>query len=222
MGKRTVPESSGRRGNKVTGFLAKGVADGQLGRVLAGGATPGAPQEAPRYEGFRLDMAAEAPGSSPTRVLFVCLGNICRSPLAEGVFKHLVDEAGLSGKFAIDSAGTGSWHVGERPDARAAMVAREHGVELDSRARQVTEQDLREFDYVIAMDRENLRSLERLAGASEATAEIGLLRAYEPDPDSEEVPDPYYGGVSGFENVYDIVARSCEGLLTRLRALAGR
>jgi protein-tyrosine phosphatase len=167
-------------------------------------------------------MAADAPGSAPTRVLFVCLGNICRSPLAEGVFKHLVDEAELTGKFEIDSAGTGSWHVGERPDARAAMVAREHGIELDSRARQVTEQDLRDFDYVIAMDRENLRNLERMASASGGDAEISLLRAYDPDPDGDEVPDPYYGGVSGFENVYDIVARSCDGLLNRLRALAIR
>lgn len=167
-------------------------------------------------------MAAEAPGSSPTRVLFVCLGNICRSPLAEGVFAQLVEEAGLSPRFDVDSAGTGSWHVGERPDARAAMVAREHGIELDSRARQVTDQDLEEFDYVIAMDRDNLRSLERMASASGAEADISLLRTYDPDPDGEEVPDPYYGGVSGFENVYDIISRSCEGLLNRLRALAIR
>jgi len=167
-------------------------------------------------------MAAEAPGSSRTRVLFVCLGNICRSPLAEGVFAHLVGQAGLSAKFEIDSAGTGSWHVGERPDARAAMVAREHGIELESRARQVTDQDLHDFDYVIAMDRENLRSLERMASTSGGHAEITLLRAYDPEPDGDEVPDPYYGGVSGFENVYDIVSRSCEGLLTRLRALAIR
>jgi protein-tyrosine phosphatase len=167
-------------------------------------------------------MAAEAPGSSTTRVLFVCLGNICRSPLAEGVFRHLVEDAGLATQFEIDSAGTGSWHVGERPDARASMVAREHDVELDSRARQVTEQDLRDFDYVIAMDRENLRSLERMADAASGGAEISLLRTYDPEPDGDEVPDPYYGGVSGFENVYDIVSRSCEGLLARLRASARR
>jgi protein-tyrosine phosphatase len=166
-------------------------------------------------------MAAEAPGSSPTRVLFVCLGNICRSPLAEGVFKHLVDEAGLSSEFEIDSAGTGSWHVGERPDARATMVAREHGVELDSRARQVTERDLHDFDHVIAMDHENLRTLQRMAESSQGAAQISLLRAYDTDPDGDEVPDPYYGGVSGFENVYDIVSRSCSGLLTRLRATLG-
>jgi len=133
-----------------------------------------------------------------------------------------VEEAGVDGDFEIDSAGTGSWHVGERPDARAAMVAREHGIELDSRARQVTEQDLHDFDYVIAMDRDNVRTLERMATASGGDAEIHLLRAYDSDPDGEEVPDPYYGGVSGFENVYRIVRRSCEGLLARLRATASR
>ena len=161
-------------------------------------------------------------GNAPTRVLFVCLGNICRSPLAEGVFRSLVDEAGLGSQFEIDSAGTGSWHVGERPDARAAMVARDHGVELDSRARQVTEDDLGAFDYVVAMDRDNLRTLERMAASSGADAQIQLLRVYDPDPDGDEVPDPYYGGVSGFENVYQIVRRSCEGLLAHLRATAPR
>jgi protein-tyrosine phosphatase len=165
-------------------------------------------------------MVAEANGPNPTRILFVCLGNICRSPLAEGIFRGLVDEAGLSDKFEIDSAGTGSWHVGERPDARAAMVAREHGIELDSRARQVTLKDLHDFDYVVAMDHENLRSLERMAASSGGDAEISLLRAYDSDAEGEEVPDPYYGGVGGFENVYQIVARSCEGLLMRLRAVA--
>jgi protein-tyrosine phosphatase len=97
------------------------------------------------------------------------------------------------------------------------MVAREHGVELNSRARQVTAQDLHDFGYVIAMDRENLLTLERMASASGGSAEIQLLRASDPNPDGDEVPDPYYGGVSGFENVYEIVARSCEGLLRQLR-----
>ena len=164
----------------------------------------------------------EASGSNPTRVLFVCLGNICRSPLAEGVFQSLVDDAGLSTKFAVDSAGTGSWHVGEPPDSRAIMVALEHGVSLDSRARQVRASDFDDFDYVIAMDQENLRSLERMAAASGGDADIQLLRTYDPHPEGGEVPDPYYGGVSGFENVYQIVARSCEGLLMRLRTVAIR
>lgn len=162
-------------------------------------------------------MDTERADSARTRVLFVCLGNICRSPLAEGVFRRLVDEAGLSDKFEIDSAGTGSWHVGEPADARAAMVAREHGVELDSRARQVTPEDLLHFDHVIAMDRDNHRTLERMASAAGADAQIELLRAYDPDPDGDDVPDPYYGGASGFENVYQIVSRSCEALLAKLR-----
>ena len=156
--------------------------------------------------------------SSRTSVLFVCLGNICRSPLAEGVFLHLVEEAGLSQRFEIDSAGTGAWHVGERPDARAEMVANQHGVSLDSRARQVTDDDLSRFDYVIAMDRENLRNLERMADASGSASEIRLLREFDPESVGDEVPDPYYGGASGFENVYEMVHRSCQTLLSRLHA----
>ncbi len=156
--------------------------------------------------------------SSSTSVLFVCLGNICRSPLAEGVFLHLVAEAGLSERFAIDSAGTGAWHVGEKPDARAKMVAHQHGVELESTARQVTEADLRDYDYVIAMDRENLRSLERMADAVGSKADIRLLRDFDAAGEGEEVPDPYYGGASGFETVYEMVHRSCEALLEQLKA----
>ena len=153
-----------------------------------------------------------------TSVLFVCLGNICRSPLAEGVFQHLVDEAGASDRFEIDSAGTGAWHVGERPDARAEMVASQHGVHLDSRARQVTNEDLTQFDYIIAMDRENLRKLERMAGATGSEAHISLLRDFDEDGDGDEVPDPYYGGASGFEVVYEMVHRSCQRLLDKLNA----
>jgi protein-tyrosine phosphatase len=151
-----------------------------------------------------------------TRVLFVCLGNICRSPLAENVFRYLVEEAGLEDRFEIDSAGTGSWHVGERPDARAASVASAHGIELRGRARQVTQDDLVAFHYVLAMDRENLEELEYMARKGEATAEIRLLRAYDPHADRDEVPDPYYGGASGFEDVFDIVSRSCRSLLASL------
>ena len=151
-----------------------------------------------------------------TRVLFVCLGNICRSPVAENVFRHLVEEAKLADRFEIDSAGTGSWHVGERPDARAAEVARARGIELRGRARQVTEGDLVTFDYVLAMDRDNLRELERLARGGHATARIELLRAYDPSPDGADVPDPYYGGPAGFENVFEIVSRSCRSLLASI------
>lgn len=167
-------------------------------------------------------MQTDTSDSPKMSVLFVCLGNICRSPLAEGIFRHLVEAAGLEERFEIESAGTGAWHVGERPDARAEMVANQHGVSLLSRARQVTEDDLRTFDYVIAMDRENLRNLQRMADAlgDEARARIHLLREFDPEgSDGDEVPDPYYGGASGFENVYEMVHRSCRALLDRLRAL---
>jgi protein-tyrosine phosphatase len=150
------------------------------------------------------------------RVLFVCLGNICRSPVAENVFRHLVEEAGLDHEFEIDSAGTGSWHVGERPDRRAASVALARGIELRGYARQVTVEDLSTYDHVIAMDRDNLRELQRLARAGVATARIELLRAYDPERDGDDVPDPYYGGASGFENVFEIVSRSCRSLLASL------
>ena len=155
--------------------------------------------------------------SDRTSVLFVCLGNICRSPLAEGIFDHLVHEAGLDDRFDIDSAGTGAWHVGERPDARAAMVATKHGIELDSRARQITSDDLDRFDYVIAMDRENLRNVSRMVDASDSETEVHLLRTFD-EEEGDEVPDPYYGGASGFETVYEMLHRSCQTLLERLKA----
>lgn len=164
-------------------------------------------------------MHTDNPASSRTSVLFVCLGNICRSPLAEGVFRHLVAESGLEDKFDIESAGTGAWHVGERPDARAEMVATQHGVTLLSRARQITEDDLRRFDYIIAMDRENLRNIERMADSIGSEAEILLLREFDMEGAGDEVPDPYYGGASGFENVYEMVVRSCRALLDRLKTV---
>lgn len=161
------------------------------------------------------------PPSDTTRtsVLFVCLGNICRSPVAEGVFAHLVAEAGLTERFEVASAGTGAWHVGEEPDARAAMVATQHGVTLRSRARQITEADVLHFDYVIAMDRENLRNIQRMVDASGSDAHVHLLREFDPLTEGEagDVPDPYYGGASGFETVYEMVNRSCEVLLDRIR-----
>ena len=155
--------------------------------------------------------------SGLVNVLFVCLGNICRSPLAEGIFLHLVNEAGLSDRFEIDSAGTGAWHVGEMPDARATIVASQHGVNLTSRARQITDDDLEQFDWVIAMDRENLRNIERMALSTGSDAEIHLLREFDTDGGGDEVPDPYYGGTSGVETVYEMVHRSCQVLLDRLR-----
>jgi protein-tyrosine phosphatase len=152
---------------------------------------------------------------APTAVLFVCLGNICRSPLAEGVFAHLVRERGLDHRFEIDSAGTGAWHVGERADRRSAEVAARHGVSLEGRARKVEPSDFARFDLVIAMDRDNLRDLQRMAGGTSHRPRVRLLREWDPEG-GDEVPDPYYGGADGFERVYAMVRRSCEALLDDL------
>ena len=151
-------------------------------------------------------------------VLFVCLGNICRSPLAEGVFAAAARERGLDARFRADSAGTGAYHSGEPPDPRTAAVAARHGVPLAGVARQVTRRDFGRFDLVVAMDRSNRRSLERLRGPRPrpGAARIVMMRDYDPNPDSPDVPDPYYGGADGFERVYRIVARCCEGLLDEL------
>lgn len=153
--------------------------------------------------------------SAVTSILFVCLGNICRSPLAEGVFAHLANEADFD--VHVDSAGTGSWHIGERPDARALAVAHVHGVSLPGRARKVDAGDMHDFDYVIAMDRSNLRHLATLHRSSHGSARLHLLREFDPETRrDQDVPDPYYGGRSGFEECFRIVERSCRGLLEKV------
>jgi protein-tyrosine phosphatase len=155
------------------------------------------------------------------KVLFVCLGNICRSPLGEGVFRHLVAAAGLADRFDIDSAGTSSYHIGDPPDERTTSVARARGVVLTGAARQVRARDLDDFDYVLAMDEQNLRNIRKLAGGS-TRAEIRLLREFDPQANGDlDVPDPYYGGARGFENVHDIVERSCIELLRHIREQHG-
>lgn len=161
---------------------------------------------------------------SPVSVLFVCLGNICRSPLAEGIFANLVASGGLDDRFTVDSAGTGAYHTGEPPDERSIAVAAAHGVRLTGVARQVTRRDLDDFDVVVAMDRSNRRSLERLRGygARAGKADIVMMRAYDPQADDADVPDPYYGGARGFERVHRILERSCAGLLDELTAGSGR
>lgn len=152
-----------------------------------------------------------------TGVLFICLGNICRSPLAEGVFRHLVRDRGLEERFRIDSAGTGGWHVGEPPDPRSIQVARDHGIDLTGAARRVESDDLGEFDVLVVMDRQNQRDVEHLQELYGDSARLVLLREYDPDASSDlDVPDPYYGGPDGFDRVYTMVRRSCEGLLTAL------
>jgi protein-tyrosine phosphatase len=157
-------------------------------------------------------------GTSPKlKVLFVCLGNICRSPLAEGVFRHMVNEAGLADSFEIDSAGTSNYHIGDAPDARTTRVAKARGVALTGAARQIKAPDLDRFDYVIAMDRQNLANVRELTQGA-VKAKIHLLREFEAGDDVDpDVPDPYYGGPRGFEDVHDIVERACAGLLAHIR-----
>lgn len=151
------------------------------------------------------------------RVLFVCLGNICRSPLAEGVFRFLVDQVGLGDRIEVDSAGTGGWHVGEPPDPRSVETARRHGLDIShQRARRLTRADLDRFDYVVAMDGSNLSAIRALARGDHRARVLRLLDAC-PDLGVRDVPDPYYGDGDGFERVWRLVYRGCEALLARIR-----
>ncbi len=151
------------------------------------------------------------------RVCFVCLGNICRSPTAEGVFVQLVADAGLSERIVIDSAGTGHWHIGELPDPRTIAAAARRGITLTHRARQFLPADLERFDLVLAMDRSNLAALRRMAHGRTAP-DIRLLRSFDPASDPEaQVPDPYAGDEDGFERVLDLCERACRGLLAHVR-----
>ena len=150
-----------------------------------------------------------------TGVLFLCLGNICRSPLAEGIFIHRAAERGVIDRFLVDSAGTGGWHAGERPDPRSVAVARRHGVDLPGRARKlVGDDDGQRFDLVLAMDAQNARDAVEM-GVPESR--VRLMRSFDPTADAgAEVPDPYYGGDRGFDDVYDMLVRACDGLLEEL------
>jgi protein-tyrosine phosphatase len=151
------------------------------------------------------------------RLCFVCLGNICRSPTAEGVMRALVERAGLASAIEIDSAGTGAWHVGEPADERARAAAARRGFELTSVARRVMRADFDRFDYLIAMDRENLIALERMAPDEAARGKVRLLRSFDPAaPRGAAVPDPYYGGADGFDQVVDICEAACRGLLEHI------
>jgi protein-tyrosine phosphatase len=156
------------------------------------------------------------------RILFVCLGNICRSPTAEGVMRRLVTEVDLEDSIELDSAGTGDWHVGEPPDPRAVDAARRRGIELAGRARQVRGEDFERFDLLLAMDRSNEHALRTaLAPDDPVRAKIRRLREFDPasaDSDDLDVPDPYYEGPHGFDVVLDQVQAACAGLLEHVRS----
>ena len=151
-------------------------------------------------------------------VLFVCLGNICRSPTAEGVFRHLVRAEGLDSAIRTDSAGTSGWHVGEPPDGRAQEAARRRGIDLsDLRGRQSAASDFEDFDYVLAMDKRNYAALAQLAPRGREDR-LHMFLSFAPGVRETEVPDPYYGGDAGFENVLDMIEAASRGLLDHILA----
>lgn len=152
----------------------------------------------------------------PTRVLFVCMGNICRSPAAEGVFLHLLAAAGLEDCFTVDSAGTGGWHLGHRADRRMIAATERRGIHLPSRARQIEAADLQRFDHILTMDADNLAAVQRLERQAPGGARISPLTDHCRRLRSPEVPDPYYGGEDGFERVLDLLEDACAGLLEDL------
>lgn len=154
---------------------------------------------------------------SKVRVIFVCLGNICRSPTAEAVFQKLVADKGYGQLIEIDSAGTHAYHVNEPPDERAQAAASRRGIDMSSlRGRRATASDIEQFDYVLAMDSENYHNLLAIS-SDEHQHKIKLFMEFAPDRPEDEVPDPYYGGASGFDNVLDMVEEAARGLLQHIR-----
>lgn len=162
-------------------------------------------------------MAGQMTERAATGVLFVCLGNICRSPTAHAVFEARIQDTDFAQRIIVDSCGTGGWHVGEPPDRRATETALRRGYDLSSlRARQVSADDFEQFEYILAMDRQNLSDLNSLKPANFA-GHLGLFLDFVEDSPVDEVPDPYYGGVRGFDEVLDLVESASDGLM---RAIA--
>ena len=154
------------------------------------------------------------PERTARRILFICMGNICRSPMAEGIFLHKVRARGIHDDFEVDSAGTGGWHAGDPPDHRSIEVAHENGVRLVSRARQVDREDFNSYDLLICMDEENARELARMGCPPE---KIKLLMSYDEDSHHDDVPDPYYGGPEGFTLMFELIDSAMDRLLERMR-----
>lgn len=151
------------------------------------------------------------------KILFVCLGNICRSPLAEGILQNLVSEKNLEADFLIESAGTAAYHVGEKPDNRSRKTAENHGFYLTSRARQFQKSDFGKFDFIIAMDKSNQRNILQMTENQAYKAKVYLMSDFDKDQKfSMEVPDPYYGGDAGFENVYQQLDFCCRNFLEEI------
>lgn len=154
---------------------------------------------------------------SVTRICFVCLGNIVRSPLAENLFLQIAIEAGVVENYDVDSAGTSAWHVGEEPDLRMRRVADQQGMQYNGRARQFQRRDFDRFDMIVAMDTQNRSDVLGMARSPEQRDKVFLLREFDPyGGPNVSVPDPYYGGIDGFSEVYQVIERSCRGLLAEL------
>jgi len=155
------------------------------------------------------------------RILFVCLGNICRSPTAEGVLRHKLRDAGLAGDVDVESAGTGGWHVGHPPDPRATAAAGARGIALESRAQRFEAFHFEDFDLILAMDRQNLSDMRALAPHAAAAGKLHLFREFDPlavQSGDLEVPDPYFGGEDGFDEVLELIDRACDGLIAEIRS----
>jgi protein-tyrosine phosphatase len=155
------------------------------------------------------------PERSARSILFICMGNICRSPMAEGVFLHKLRLQGIHDEYEVDSAGTGGWHAGDPPDHRSEQTAREQGVMLVSRARKVTPRDFEEFDLLVCMDHENAANLEQMGCQP---SKIRELMSYHPGASHQEVPDPYYGGNDGFQLMYDLIDQAIDRMLLCMRS----
>jgi protein-tyrosine phosphatase len=150
------------------------------------------------------------------RVLFICLGNICRSPMAEGVFRRVVEAEGLADRFEIDSAGLGDWHIGQEPDARAQAAAKSRGIDISGQcARQVALDDFARFDLLLVMDRSNYAELKRRAPANRR-AKIQHFLDFAPHAGTKDVPDPFFGGAEGFDHALDLIEAAANGLLASL------
>ena len=153
------------------------------------------------------------PNKMPKKILFVCLGNICRSPAAENIMNHLIEQEGLGDRIICDSAGTGGWHVGAPPDRRMRAAAAARGMDFVGAARQFHAQDLQEFDLILAMDKENYRDILALDPQGKFRGKVKMMCDYCQTHRDQEVPDPYYGGTEGFNYVIDLLFDACGGLL---------
>jgi len=151
-----------------------------------------------------------------TKVLFVCLGNICRSPLAEGIFAKMIKDNGLQNLISCDSCGTAAYHIGSQPDSRTVANAKQNGLKLSHQARQFDGSDLDEFDHILVMDRANYEEVRQFFLGEEHAEKVSLMRNYDPENKNADVPDPYFGEADGFQEVYDILHRSCRELLNKV------